>query len=236
MTFQLPDNPKDVRALLEERFGSPASDPMTPYERVNAAIHLQAPDRVPFDFWGVPETIEKLQDYLEVETEEEILRLLGIDCRLVSPDYIGPEPEVLDDGTFYTIGGSHRRIVSNEFSTYEEYASFPLADCKTADEVRSWDKWAKTEQFDWDGLSAKIDALNRDVPYHVRYEVGGIFESAWGLYGLDKFLTGNCRCEDRHTRQLFRLGMGREHRLDTFCKHLPCCLQGTNKLAKTHRR
>ena len=189
MTFQLPENPCAVRALLEERFGDPASEPMTPYERVDTAIRLQPPDRVPFDFWGVPETISKLKTYLAVETDEEMLRLLGIDCRLVYPDYIGPAPEVLEDGTFYTVGGSHRRIVSNEYSTYEEYASFPLANCKTADEVRSWEKWARSEYFDWDSMLPKIDAINDVVPYHIRYEVGGIFESSWGLYGLDRFLT-----------------------------------------------
>lgn len=189
MNFQLPADPQDVRALLEERFGNPAADPMTPYERADTAIRLQKPDRVPFDFWGVPETIEKLQRYLGVETEEQMLRLLGIDLRLVAPDYIGPEPEVLEDGSFYNILGSHRRLVSNEFSTYEEYASFPLAKCKTADEVRSWKKWAHTEYFDWNSLPPKIAEINSGVPYHVRYEVGGIFESSWGLYGLDKFLT-----------------------------------------------
>ena len=189
MTFHLPADRNAVRAMLEERFGDPTSDPLTPYERVDTAIRLQQPDRVPFDFWGVPETIAKLQGYLGTQSEEEMLRLLGIDCRLVAPDYAGPEPEVMEDGTYYTIGGSHRRTVSNEYSTYEEYASFPLAECKTADEVRSWDKWARTEFFDWAALPAKIEKINAGVPYHVRYEVGGIFENSWGLYGLDKFLT-----------------------------------------------
>ena len=46
MTFQLPENPRAVRALLEERFGDPASEPMTPYERVDTAIRLQPPDRL----------------------------------------------------------------------------------------------------------------------------------------------------------------------------------------------
>ena len=189
MTFQLPQNPKDVRALLEERFGNPASDPMAPYERVDTAIRLKQPDRVPFDFWGVPETIQKLKAYLCVETDEQMLRLLGVDCRLVWPKYVGPPLEMLEDGTYYTVGGSHRRLVSNEYSTYEEYASFPLAGCKTADEVRSWDKWAHPEDFDWQHIPAQIDLINAGVPYHIRNEVGGIFESSWGVYGMDKFLT-----------------------------------------------
>jgi uroporphyrinogen decarboxylase len=189
MTFHLPDNPKDARALLEARFGSPASDPMTPYQRTAAAIRLEQPDRVPFDFWAVPETIEKLKTYLAVDTDEQLLRLLGVDCRNVAPDYIGPPLEVRPDGSFFNVLGSHRRNVSNEFSTYEEYASFPLADCKTAEQVHRWEKWPHTEYFDWQGIPARIDALNADIPYYVRYEIGGIFETAWGLYGLDRFLT-----------------------------------------------
>ena len=34
----------------------------------------------------------------------------------------------------------------------------------------------------------KIEALNKKIRYHIRYDVGGIFESAWALYGLEKFL------------------------------------------------
>ena len=189
MSFKLPEKPQDVRGMLEERFGNPASDPMTPYERVDTAIRLKTPDRVPFDFWGVPETIGKLKKYLAVDTDEEMLRLLGVDCRLVAPEYIGPPLEVCADGSFYTALGSHRRTVANEFATYDEYASFPLAGCKTVDEVLSYDKWARTEYFDWQSILPQIEKANSDVPRHVHYEVGGIFETSWGLYGMDRFLT-----------------------------------------------
>ena len=30
--------------------------------------------------------------------------------------------------------------------------------------------------------------LTAKYPYHIRYEVGGIFKSSWALYGLDRFL------------------------------------------------
>lgn len=189
MTFKLPDNPQDVRAMLEERFGNPAAAAMTPYERVNAAIHLKQPDRVPFDFWGVPETIARLKKYLGVDTEEEMLRLLGTDCRIVWPQYIGPALETRPDGSFFNPLGSHRRKVANQFAVYEEYASYPMADCKTADDVYAWPKWAKTGYWDWQSVPGIIDSFNSDVPRHVRYEVGGIFETSWGLYGMDRFLT-----------------------------------------------
>jgi len=184
----IPSTPKEVRAMLEEKFGHPNQAAMSPYERVEAVMQGKIPDRVPFDFWAVPETIEKLQNYLQVDSEEEVLRLLGIDCRMIWPDYIGPELEKFDDGTFYNELGSLRKLVRNDFSTYEEYAAFPLAEAKTKAEVDAWEKWPKTEYWDWAAVPAQIDQINDPVRYHIRYQVGGIFESSWALYGLDKFL------------------------------------------------
>ena len=177
-----------VHELLEAQSARYANSRMTPRERVQAAIQRQPSDRVPFDFWAVDEVIKALKIHLGVGTIEEILRLFSIDCRVLRPNYIGPVPERFADGTFFIPWGSHRRLVSNEFSTYEEYASFPLAHAQSVSEIETWSKWPHTEFWDWQGFAAQIDKVNTETPYHVRYEVGGIFESAWALYGLDKFL------------------------------------------------
>ncbi len=188
MTISNPLTPTEWRMKLDALWGHPEAEALSPYDRVENTLKHQTPDRTPFDFWAVPEVIEKLKNYLSLPDEQEVLRLLGVDCRLVRPDYIGPRPQTFPDGTFYTPWGSHRRLVSNDFSTYEEYASFPLSECKTAAEVQAWPLWPKPEYWDWAGLPAKIAALNQGPRYHIRYEVGGIFESAWALYGLDRFL------------------------------------------------
>jgi uroporphyrinogen decarboxylase len=180
--------PQARRAYLEAHYGGSYCDALTPRERVQTAINLQGTDRVPFDFWAVPEVWARLRDYLGVANDEEILRLLGIDCRLVAPDYVGPAPHVQPDGTYYDAWGTHRRQISNAFSTYDEYASFPLAEARTAAEVESWWGWPDPDHWDTRRLKTKIEALNADVPFHIRYEVGGIFEWSWGLYGLDHFL------------------------------------------------
>lgn len=183
-----PSSPEDLRAILEDRFGNPEADLMSPYERVEKTIHLEKPDRVPFDFWAVPETINRLIEFFKVANEEDLLRKLGIDCRLVSPDYIGPETEKQTDGTFYSEWGSHRRIVHTKDSSYEAYASYPLENALTKSDVQRWEKWPKSEYWNWNSIEPKIDAINKTTRYHIRYEVGGIFESAWALYGLDRFL------------------------------------------------
>lgn len=161
---------------------------MTPFERVQAAVERRAGDRVPFDFWAVPEVITSLETYLGARSEEELLQLLGIDCRLVSPDYIGPEPQHFPDGSYLTPWGSHRKLVANPYSTYEEYASFPLSGAKTAADVETWAGWPQARYWDWDSIPLKVRKLNEKARCHIRYEVGGIFESAWALYGLEHFL------------------------------------------------
>jgi len=184
----VPVDPSEAKELLRDRFGSPESDQQSPFERVRDALDLRQPDRVPFDFWAVPETIQKLKNYLHADTEEQILQMLGIDCRIINSDYVGPAIERLPDGTFYSEWGSHRRSVKNEFSSYDEYASFPLANAHSRAEVETWPKLPKSEYFDWSRLVEKIKGINSRVRYHIRVDIGGIFETAWGLYGLDRFL------------------------------------------------
>ena len=179
----------EIRSKLETLFSFHKEEKMSPYQRVTAAVNRHIPDRVPFDFWAVPEMISSLKCLLDAKDDEELLQLLGIDCRIITPTYIGPEPFKLSDGSFYSIWGSHRKLFSNEFSTYEEYASYPLAEAKSVAEVESWSRWPKTEYWDWNTVVPEIQNINKTTRYHIRYDVGGIFESSWGIYGLDRFLT-----------------------------------------------
>lgn len=185
---QLPTSPAARRAFLQQQYGRPDAGAMSPRERVGMALQHREPDRVPFDFWGVPEVYDALRQHLGAESDEEVLRLLGVDCRLVAPDYVGPAPRVQPDGTYTDAWGTHRRSVANEFSTYDEYASHPLAAAGSVADVETWDGWARPEHWDVRTLPDKIQALQRETAYHIRYEVGGIFEWSWALRGLEQFL------------------------------------------------
>ena len=176
-----------IRQCLEEAW-NPSSADMSSHERVSRALDHQSPDRVPFDFWVVPENWKKLQDFFGADSKDELLDILGVDCRILSPDYIGPEPETFDDGSFFSPWGSLRKIVRNEYSEYEEYAAFPLADFESVSDIEQWEKWPDSSYWDWKSLRTAADKANRMDKRHLRYDIGGIFESAWGLYGLDKFL------------------------------------------------
>ena len=173
---------------LKSLYRYPDNTALSPYERVEKAIAREKPDRTPFDYWAVEEITAELLRVFSLEDEEQLLRLLGVDCRIVNPDYIGPAREVLLDGTYFDVFGTHREKVANEFSTYDEYASFPLAEMDTTSQIESYSRWPDQSYWDWSTLPKIINEVNQDVRYHIRYDIGGIFETAWGLYGMDKFL------------------------------------------------
>lgn len=179
-------DPAGLRACLKAHYGRPETASFSPWERVETALAHRQPDRVPFDFWAVPEVWEKLQAALQAG-EEAVLRLLGVDCRMVTARYVGTKARELPDGTFVDAWGTHRRRVTNEFGTYDEYASHPLATAETVADVLDWD-WASPDDWDVSGVRAACQRLNADVRHHLRYEVGGIFEWSWALRGFERFL------------------------------------------------
>lgn len=188
MTTPSLETSDEAIGTLKELWGNPADNPLSPYERVEKTLAHQQPDRVPFDFWAVPEVLRALCQFLEVQSQEELLQLLAVDCRVMFPDYLGLDDSLLPDGTWFEPHGTHRKKIKNQFSTYEEYASFPLSDASSLAEVETYAHWPKPEFFDWPGLAEKIRAVNAGTRYHIRYDIGGIFETAWGLVGLEKFL------------------------------------------------
>lgn len=203
-------SPDELRAYLEAHYGAPIAPTrsedglggrrpenagLSPWERVEIALAHRQPDRVPFDFWAVPEVWQRLRAALQAD-DEGVLRLLGIDCRMVAPRYVGTKAQGLPDGSFIDAWGTHRRSVTNEFGTYDEYAGHPLAEAKTVADVLGWD-WASPDDWDVSGVRELCERLNGSagrspqgdgVRYHLRYEVGGIFEWSWALRGFERFL------------------------------------------------
>lgn len=188
---RLPSEPAALRAYLEAHYGRPEAAPLSPWQRVELALGHRQPDRVPFDFWAVPEIWRKLRLALGVEGDPEgdetVLRLLGVDCRMVTTRYAGRRARLLPDGTCVDAWGTHRRSVSNEFGAYDEYASHPLAEAETVGDVLAWD-WASPDDWDVSGVGEQCARLNAGLRHHLRYEVGGIFEWSWALRGFERFL------------------------------------------------
>lgn len=159
---------------------------LLPRERVLAALNHQKTDRVPLDFWAVPETWDKLKQYFHTAEEESVLCALGIDIRQIQPEYIGPAMERLEDGTYYDAMGVHRKPIKNDFCEYEEYASSPLGYVETVEDFKSYDKWPVVDNYDFKGLSEKIGNIHDT--YYTKLETGGLFEFAWALRGYEQFM------------------------------------------------
>ena len=104
-------DPRALRAFLQAAYGWPRAAGTSPWQRVETALAHRQPDRVPFDFWAVPEIWDRLRGALDVEDDEAVLRLLGVDCRMVTTEYVGTRARELPDGTFVDAWGTHRRRV-----------------------------------------------------------------------------------------------------------------------------
>lgn len=159
---------------------------LTPKERVTYTIKRQEVDRLPVDFWAVPEVFENLKRALRVSSDEEILQSLDVDCRVIAPPYRGPVKRE-EKGIFYDLFGVPRRRVKNPYSTYEEYASHPLAHFTSLSEIHQHN-WPEPSYWDFAALPDMIAQINAQTQYSLRYDVGGIFETAWSLRGLEQFL------------------------------------------------
>ncbi len=182
-------SPLKRREFLKQHYGDLSAASITPWERVTKTIAGERADRVPFDFWAVPEIYQRLQTYLGVDSNLEVEELLGTDCRKLAPDYIGPAPIEKEDNSYVDTWGTHRRQVENSYGgIYEEYASFPLAGAESPADIYNWKGWAKAKHWDYSTLAAKARTINEKTRYHLRFELGGIFELSWGLYGLQDFL------------------------------------------------
>jgi uroporphyrinogen decarboxylase len=183
---QVVPQPAALHAYLEDHYGRPATSAPSPWERVATTLAHRQPDRVPFDFWAVPEVGARLRAALDAD-DAEVLRLLGSDCRMLAADYAGCRARELPDGTYICPWGTHRRRITHDFGAYAEYASHPLAGAESVAEVQDWD-WPHTDEWDVSGIPAQIEAWNDTTRYHLRFEVGGIFEWSWALRGLERFL------------------------------------------------
>jgi uroporphyrinogen decarboxylase len=184
---------------------------MSPRQRVWAAINHQEPDRVPLDIGGgtstsiVVEGYARLKQHLGVSgvpkemnkafriarLDEEAMRRLGSDCRLVAA---GPpsrwRPPGAPSGTFVDMWGiTWRQAAYGDGCYYWELASHPLAGASIAD----LDRYAWPDPLDpgfTDGLAGEVKALHEDTPYAIVADSG--FKSFWELgymlRGLEQML------------------------------------------------
>jgi uroporphyrinogen decarboxylase len=158
----------------------------------------------------VPEVWKRLAAHFGTDDRNAILKRLDVDCRIVSYDSFCFPPGVSHaevdqnasqerssvggmwrrveaDGSNRDIWGAHRRKIATPFGELDELASFPLGTANTLEELRQY-QWPTTDWWDFSALPAMIESFDDSEVYNIRYRVGSVFETAWSLVGLEKFL------------------------------------------------
>jgi len=156
-------------------------------ERVRKALNHQRPDRTPRDFAAAPEIWEKLGLHFGARSREEILRHLAVDCRVISYDAFCAPPAAQPDGSTRDIWGARRVPVANDYGTLEQLVSFPLGSVASLEDLRQY-PWPQPDWWHFEGLRPAIEAINQNAVYSIRYRVGSVFETAWSIYNLERFL------------------------------------------------
>lgn len=144
---------------------------------------------------------------------EALMRHFEIDVRLLSYDmFCAPPPAVMKegaqvdwwislarstpnrmwvqyvpDGTWYDIWGVHYRKVDHEFGSYQEFASFPLSEATSIEELAAH-PWPSPDWWDFSAIPNIIQTLDPQHHLYWRFRIGSVFEIAWALRGMQEFL------------------------------------------------
>jgi uroporphyrinogen decarboxylase len=144
---------------------------------------------------------------------ERVLQSFEIDCRIISYDQFCDPPDavlspgskiawfsslarstpnrmwrqVTPDNRILDIWGRIFQIVENPDGNYEGLASFPLEDSQTLSDLKDF-TLPDPDWWNFSQLPELLAQLDQKHQYHIRYRIGSVFEVAWQLYGLEKFL------------------------------------------------
>ncbi|MFH1743845.1 MAG: uroporphyrinogen decarboxylase family protein [bacterium] len=130
--------------------------PTTPRERWIAVLNHEKPDRIPTDFWGTQEVIDRLLKDLKCPTEDDLWRELGVDkTHAVDPKYIGPE---IRDG--YNLWGVRyaKQSYADGMGSYDEVAECPLAKMTDPAELDDY-PWPDPDWFDYSVIPEQLACL-----------------------------------------------------------------------------
>ncbi len=157
---------------------------LSPRERVELALNHQETDRIPIAMVcsGInPAAHRALSNHLQKHRNITVDAYLNgfLDVRGIQPDYRGP---ALTPGT--DLWGVRREAVSYGDGTYKEISFHPLASATTVDDLENH-RWPSTDWFDYAGIPAKIQAIQREGDYYLMTSNGNIFETSWFMRGFE---------------------------------------------------
>ena len=132
---------------------------MTSRERILAAINHKPTDRVPLDYWGVPEITEKLMKHFGVKDSIRFAQALDIDL------IMHPSTPMIKSGRNGEWDIEMKKIPLPDGSGfYDEPVAHPIADFETIDEIEAGYEWPTTDMFDYSGIREQCEKI-REAGY-----------------------------------------------------------------------
>ena len=158
---------------------------MNSVQRVAAAVERREPDRVPLDYWAVPEIDQRLMATYKLPDLAAVRRSLRTDMALVRAQMKDTRVRQTGGDDWYDDLGSRLRWTPHAGGGgYWERVTYPLADARTVDDLRSY-AWPTVEAFDWDEFSRELDAYE-GLALGLAYR--GPFEIYWYVRGFEQSL------------------------------------------------
>lgn len=182
---------------------------MTPKERWRAVLEGRKPDRIPCDYWGVPEVTARLQRDLGCAGERELWERLGVDmCIHLGPRHPAVGGNVWHIPSMFAVWHVETTTVAyaGGLGEYVEDLRHPLAEAECVADIEAFD-WPDADDFDVGSL--RRECLEwRDYPLWVM--TSEPFYLCCRLRGMERAL------EDLVARPDIAHAMfGRIHRFDS---------------------
>jgi uroporphyrinogen decarboxylase len=169
---------------------------MTSRDRFLAAVAHTHPDRVPIDYLASPQADKAIKAYYGINTERELLDILGCDfyylcCRDISqnesclPFYRGSRMSVEGDKRVCPFGIVWKRGAYNSKFAVDDAIDNPLKSAQSQKDIVNY-KFPKVSEFDFSAFDAEIEANNS------RVIIGGFWSGILGdcyrMHGFENFL------------------------------------------------
>lgn len=144
--------------------------PMTPRQRVMAAIAHEQTDRIPCDFWAEKPTMNRVFAHVGHRDEERLLQELGIDLRHMNA--IEPAERPIGGGVFQNMWGERYVYKPTEWGPMREDTQGALTGATTLAELEAFD-WPTVDGMDYSQLP---ELCRRHEPYALVYGFADIWQ------------------------------------------------------------
>ena len=128
---------------------------ITHKERVITSLRWQDTDRVPIQYYAVPEIHQLLQEHFE---GRDVLQCLGVDFRSVEPSYLGRTKPASNGITYDIWGTGYTQMNNGRGGYYSEATLLPLRELSTLADVAAY-PWPSPDDFDYTNIERQCDAL-----------------------------------------------------------------------------